>query len=46
MGLQIWYCKYCKHEFGWCSVGGFSSWGEHEPNCNAIGKNASEWRME
>ena len=34
MGLQLWYCKYCKHEFGWCSVGSFTSWGEHSKTCD------------
>lgn len=46
MGLQIWFCSECKVQFGWCSVGGFSSWGEHKPECIMKGKPASEWRVD
>ena len=36
MGFQIYYCKFCRHQFGWCSVGGFSEWGRHDKKCKVL----------
>jgi len=46
MGLQHWRCKYCNHGFGWCSIGGFRSWGEHAKDCRVLkSKRQLKWEV-
>ena len=47
MGFSFCYCKYCNVEFGWCSVGDFRSWGEHEKDCKVITNNlkSDKWAL-